>query len=273
MEQILKGFQNTFHAATGHGVTVTTLGKIYDLENINADNIDVEQMCRVLSRINRYTGNTNEPYSVAQHVYYGTMAYILVGDLKKARLFYFHEISEAFVSDVIRPLKSMIGERYEQLEEKICKTFALKFGYDEEEMPSIKVMDKNLAQYEMATMMFTKLHQDYWDSEKAFSMLLDLHSTLELFDKFSELDLSDTKKSLGIEIEWNYDLTIPSTGVIIDVNITSKNDVGMYTLTIKCPDGELVSHNIKRDNFRTLFFSGNPTKFSFNLAVRLYTTK
>lgn len=74
--------------------------------DITPDMIDVEDIIHALARVNRYTGHTTHPYSVAQHSVY--VSYILKqwGYNREMQLQgLFHDASEAYIADVAGPLK------------------------------------------------------------------------------------------------------------------------------------------------------------------------
>jgi hypothetical protein len=84
-----------------------------------ADNvIDIHDIAHALSHINRYTGHTTEPWSVAQH---SILVYMITGDLcglaaQACHAALLHDAHEAYVGDLATPIKSALGDAWQQLE-------------------------------------------------------------------------------------------------------------------------------------------------------------
>jgi hypothetical protein len=114
----------------------TFTGKVIDLGMVTADDIDIRDIAHALSLINRYTGHTLVPYSVAQHSVHVSN---LVGD-EFAKWGLMHDASEAYLGDVSRPLKSMLPD-YKLLEEMVQRAVADKFGLTLPIPPEVKAAD------------------------------------------------------------------------------------------------------------------------------------
>ena len=75
---------------------------VIDVTRLTPDQVDILYIARTLSRINRFGGHTRYPYSVAQHA-------VLVSYLAPKKWAYeglHHDDTEAFIGDVINPIKS-----------------------------------------------------------------------------------------------------------------------------------------------------------------------
>jgi len=101
----------------------TFTGKVIDLANFSEDDVRLADIAHSLSIINRFTGHTKEPYSVAQH----SVLVSKIVEERHALWALLHDASEAYVGDVATPLKVMLPN-YRELEEHIQKTIAQKFG-------------------------------------------------------------------------------------------------------------------------------------------------
>lgn len=82
-----------------------------DLENPRVEQIDIRDIAHSLSLINRFTGHTRTPYSVAEHCVIGSE--IIRGEF--ALEFLLHDAHEAYLGDVSGPLKGILGGRYAEL--------------------------------------------------------------------------------------------------------------------------------------------------------------
>lgn len=101
----------------------TFTGKVIDLGLVTEEDIDIVDIAHALSLINRYTGHTVVPYSVAQHSIHVSK---LVAD-EHALWGLLHDASEAYLGDVSRPLKSMLPD-YKRLEEMVQRAIADRFA-------------------------------------------------------------------------------------------------------------------------------------------------
>lgn len=82
----------------------TYTGRTVSVVDPKPSDICLEDIARALSRVQRFGGHTHKPYSVAEHS-------VLVSYLCKpenALVGLFHDASEAYVGDVISPLKGNI---------------------------------------------------------------------------------------------------------------------------------------------------------------------
>ena len=76
-------------------------GGIVDLENFSAKDFDLRTAVTCLSRINRFSGHTAYPYSVAQH---SVVVSYLVPEWAAAPAL-LHDLAEAYVGDCPGPVK------------------------------------------------------------------------------------------------------------------------------------------------------------------------
>ena len=128
----------TFHPvhACNNGKFNTASGKIIDLKNPSEDSIDIDDIANALSKICRFGGNTNQFYSVAQH---SVLVSKLV-DPEFAKEALLHDASEAYLGDVIKPLKVMLGTAYDSLEKNFETVIAHRFNL--RQTPQIKAAIK-----------------------------------------------------------------------------------------------------------------------------------
>jgi hypothetical protein len=88
--------------------------------------IDIRDIAHSLARINRWNGHTRNEFSVAQHS-------VMVSRLlpKELQLFgLLHDAGEAFLGDIITPVKRLFRRFYEDFEEATMQCVARRFGFD-----------------------------------------------------------------------------------------------------------------------------------------------
>jgi hypothetical protein len=119
-------------------------GKQIDLLCPTPDMICIEDIAHALSNICRFGGHSRLFYSVAQHS-------VLVAELGPIRLrkeALLHDATEAYVGDVIKPLKVLLGDVFENIENSFLKAIIKKFGLDDKRLLKVKQYDKEALELE-----------------------------------------------------------------------------------------------------------------------------
>lgn len=115
--------------ATCTGAWIETYtGRKFHLLDPQPDEIDIKDIAHALSNQCRYAGHTRTFYSVAEHSYHVS----LLVSPKHALEALLHDASEAYLSDLSRPVKYLtpIGAPYLEVEERIMSVIAAKFNFD-----------------------------------------------------------------------------------------------------------------------------------------------
>lgn len=130
----------TYHNvhANSDGVFNTRSGLLVDLNYPTVDMIVAEDIAHALSRICRFGGHTMGHYSVAEHSI--LVASLAPENLKLEALL--HDAPEAYLGDVIKPLKNILGSVYSDLEEKFELVISVKFDLERHKLIAIKEFDK-----------------------------------------------------------------------------------------------------------------------------------
>lgn len=130
----------------------TITGKKFSAEDIDAIEVDIEDIAHSLSQINRYNGHLDAPYSVAQHSVLVADIYAdeiseTAGDLLAALL---HDASEAYFQDLTPALKNYLSE-YKAIEKAMTAHIFKRFGVPPNipAMEVIKVIDTKVRTDEM----------------------------------------------------------------------------------------------------------------------------
>lgn len=142
--------QQGFHPVTDFkaGIFNTGTGKLIKITDPKTTDIDIRDISQALSKICRFGGHANTFYSVAQHSI--LVSRLVPEELRREGLM--HDASEAYLGDVIKPLKEIVGGTYKQLEEKyealIAELFGLDMSADAKE--AIKIADNEALKMEHA---------------------------------------------------------------------------------------------------------------------------
>ena len=110
------------------------------IDPINPDpnDIFIEDIAHALSMQCRYSGHTNEFYSVAEHSV--RTSYIVPPEDALDALG--HDMSEYALVDVPSPLKnSLFGEQYRVVEKRLMYVISKKYGFRSEMPESVKIAD------------------------------------------------------------------------------------------------------------------------------------
>jgi hypothetical protein len=145
------------HLARGSmpAVIRTYTGKLVDLEKPSEDVVDIDDISRALSMTCRYAGHVSRFYSVAEHsvnVEGVVNTVLMMGEefTGSQRLaFLLHDASEAYLGDVVSPLKRALKLRcsyYEELEEEWTRVIMGKWwaARDGHTLDMVKLADRCL---------------------------------------------------------------------------------------------------------------------------------
>lgn len=86
--------------------------------------IEIVDIAWSLAKLNRYNGHTLYPYSVAQHS-------VIVSWLVPQEFAWYglmHDAPEAYLGDVIAPIKGAFGDGYAEAEDRLYKAICKRFG-------------------------------------------------------------------------------------------------------------------------------------------------
>ena len=128
----------------------TYTGKRVNPLDMNVSDVDIEDITHALSQICRYGGHCHKFYSVAEHSI--RVAVKVKENLRLAALL--HDAAEAYLGDVIRPLKHcfpMLSEAEARAQNIIYKAFGISLTYME--VNAIKIVDNVLIATEARDLM------------------------------------------------------------------------------------------------------------------------
>lgn len=110
------------------GAIVTFSGRILYPLNPDPADLAIEDIAHALANSCRFTGHVRSFYSVAQHSIH--VSEIVAPELALTGLL--HDASEAYLSDISRPVKRQpgFGEVYKAAEQRLMDAVALAFGIE-----------------------------------------------------------------------------------------------------------------------------------------------
>ena len=114
----------------------TKSGRRVSLLNPSPSQIVIGDIAHGLAHQCRFNGQTNKFYSVAQHSV--LVASILPRELRLAGLL--HDASEAYLGDVVQPLKDLLPE-YQSIEANFCEVLGARFGVNLQHNDAIRLAD------------------------------------------------------------------------------------------------------------------------------------
>jgi len=130
--------------------------------DLQEEDVEAEDLAHALSMLCRGGGHLDRFYSVAQHSLNCALEAKARGESKRVVLAcLLHDASEAYISDIIRPVKKRLPEYYE-IEDQILQTVFRRFGLGDltqEETAAWKQIDNDLLAVEMEEM-FPAFHPE-----------------------------------------------------------------------------------------------------------------
>lgn len=116
------------------------------------EDIDIDDIINSISKLCRFNGQCSIFYSVAQHCVEGShLAGKLFGE-DIAREFLLHDATEAYVGDMIRPLK-VHDKLFQEIEERFYGVIARRFNFPFEMTQECKYIDDVMVTWEKRDIM------------------------------------------------------------------------------------------------------------------------
>jgi len=120
-----------------------------DDEHFHPESINFWDIYIALPHINRYSGHTRYPYSVAQHCVLLSRAVERAGmDLDHQKWALIHDWPEAFISDIPRPFKKAML-KITELDNRILGVLARRYGLPEKMPDVLDEWDQRMCRNEM----------------------------------------------------------------------------------------------------------------------------
>jgi len=123
-------------------IIYTYSGQKIDLTNPDFSRIVLDDIAIPLSRIPRFNGHTNYSWTVAEHSM--LVAELCSFDKDCQKLALVHDAHEAFIGDITRPVKQVLGKKFKDFENKIQFALLKRLGiedYLDKTMKTVKHYD------------------------------------------------------------------------------------------------------------------------------------
>lgn len=128
--------------AAGGGHIELLNGKLFSIRDPQPDQIEIEHIAHALAAVNRFGGHSIAPYSVATHSRLCAEVAASEGHTSDVVLaVLLHDASEAYLGDVVRPLKNMLPG-YREIEERVQSAIWRRFGVAID--PAVKAVIKRI---------------------------------------------------------------------------------------------------------------------------------
>lgn len=165
--------------ATDVGKFNTITGEIIDIHNPKPEMFNIVDIASALSKICRFGGQCSSFYSVAQHCV--MVAGMVADDYALEGLM--HDASEAYLGDVIKPLKIILGDAYEKIEQRFSDVIAEAFGLKKEAENSIKHYDRIALELEFDLLLLNR-KEDWVHSAKSMGLPTEILTPEEAKSEF-----------------------------------------------------------------------------------------
>lgn len=134
------------------GAIETASGKEFNILDPGTQMFDIQDIATSLSHICRYNGHLPHFYSVAEHSVRVAWWLRVQGEDPATQLTgLLHDAAEAYVGDMVRPLKrtSEVGLAYQQIEEKVLEMLHSVYGGIYPHPPIVKAADRAIYDWEL----------------------------------------------------------------------------------------------------------------------------
>ena len=132
---------------------VMNSGQMVNLVDPDPDTILIADIAHNLSRLCRFNGATNRFYSVAEHSLY--VSHLVSSPHAFAALL--HDAAEAYLGDVVTPLKQLLPE-FIEIETRMEYTIACKFNIPVAMHPIVKEADRRAYLKERSELISAPMH-------------------------------------------------------------------------------------------------------------------
>lgn len=179
---VLAVLENKMSQQEPTGWIQTFTGKKFYPGNPKLEDICIEDIAHSLSMMCRFTGHCREFYSVASHSIHVSNQCSKENQLHGL----LHDASEAYITDVSRPVKRMKElSGYRDIENALQKIICKRFGLPEVEPEEVKMVDVRMLSTEARDLM-APLHIDWVQPSKPYEFKIKSISPRDANEQFIE---------------------------------------------------------------------------------------
>lgn len=131
---------------------MVSTGTMVDIQNPEISMIHIQDIARGLSRGARFAGHGSHMYTIAQHSVLVAVAADGSDEGLLRRIGLLHDATEAYMLDMPKPIKNLIGECYEPYEHKLQNVIFDRFNLTGEDTSKIKYWDNLMYDIEAAAL-------------------------------------------------------------------------------------------------------------------------
>lgn len=133
----------------------TFTGEMFDVFSPDLDKIHMKDISHSLSMLCRYGGHAHAFYSVAEHSLLMSRYFADLGNFDLARVALLHDATEAYMGDLVRPLKLQMPT-YREAELNLQDFIFDKFGLPPLTPPEIKDADLRICNDEREVLLYPR---------------------------------------------------------------------------------------------------------------------
>jgi len=156
------------------GIILTLSGKQFSLFEPTPEMIDIRDIAAGLSNKGHFSGLTPSFFSIAQHSIMVCDEFSFLyphNDPGLKLLALLHDAAEAYIGDMIKPLKVRIPQ-FVEVEENIMKAICTKYEMDYSSLHLIKAIDLYIQRVEYNAF-YNKGRIDYMNPQQANNLFID----------------------------------------------------------------------------------------------------
>lgn len=140
---------------TTNSTIQTFTGEMFDVFSPHMEQINLKDISHALSMLCRYGGHSREFYSVAEHCVLMAEHFVGRGEKDLARAALLHDATEAYMGDVVRPLKGQLP-LYREVEGRLQTLIFMKYGIYDQVPHGVKEADLRITTDERDMLMLPR---------------------------------------------------------------------------------------------------------------------
>ncbi len=110
------------------GAILVRAGVLFDVIHPTPEAVSFQDIGHALSQVCRYGGHVSHFYTVAEHSVLLARWFLVRGEIEFARWALLHDAAEAYVGDVVRPIKRGLGPWFAMVERQVARAIFRRAG-------------------------------------------------------------------------------------------------------------------------------------------------